>query len=643
MKLIISICLVLAAFVVANNAYKDPYALQNVIFNTAANCSDHTNPCDWSNPSNWIGGIVPTYSSSVTIDYSSVNPPPAPQYINIGNNTSAYMASLNINGPNVELSSYSTMFYVYNTISVNNAHLVLNMGNLYAYGPFNLLGNSTFLAYTSFLNANGSALIDTNAQFHATHNSGVNFDKSIDQSQQTIVFRSAPIIDTMTGFSVAGPNATFLAGINADTNQAMVFLNTTYLYGTTSLQSLRVLNTLTLMDAAVLNVANQFYGLPGCVVSIGDGALTIGNGDVTNFSFAADIQGTVTSSFHGTLLIQNFPGTISIDQVQTMGSVSVDNVYQFNIGSDMDPLQSNLTILNIAGTSYFQIDTADIALIAIGQSASRLAQLRVFISFTSTSNIGRSQTPLNNTIFNVLDGAVLTMEGELTFYGTSGIYLYGEMTILNNIAFDQPPALSIQGGAASLRSDNVTLNGTVTMIAGTYYPVQTTIVGDFDQIGGMLHFAGVIGENLVVMGDFTSTVNGTIAFTDAIQPDSDSVIMVEGQVSITDNLLIQFLETTPQGNVDYYIMSSLNNPIQGMFSFADVAWEATKIIPYTYEIYVTNPANEMILSFKAPPPAQQKHLPGWAVFLIVLAVLTVVGLAFLGFRYYRRNQGYIAL
>ncbi|EFA85739.1 hypothetical protein PPL_00969 [Heterostelium album PN500] len=627
-------------------------AVQSYIWDTTVDCSNIAG-CDFYNATNYVGnapvaGVV--NAGGVIIDYSNTTFT-TPQYITVINGSTIdklYVRGPQTNGSNLldfQVWRDDSGLVVDGSVWFDQANLAVHDGVFTVNNDFfSLNGSTTTLVDAAFIVV-GTTDFSEDSSFTGTNQSTIALD-----GDGYIFFGCTPVLDQETIFNAGGANTTFERGINAETNAGMVFLNATTLNGISSIQQLRIENYVNLGSLATLSISTYCGRGPATdkpVINVGSGNLLISGGTQDeNAPTVVDLY-AINAGYNGVVRIVNFVN-VSIDYVSSLGPFTLDTVDNAYIGGAVSPVDgvtpivSSLNDFRLAGSVGLTVNATTI--LSISYIPSQLFSpnnIGATIYVYGQTALINATTLLNSTIFQVQSGANFMVENDLQFTGKAGIYLMGEMTLNGTIlSFDQPkPAFTLNGGSL-LAINNVTINGNVNFLNGLFQPSGVTVNGDYYQIGGTILFLGVTGENLIVSGDFTVSDQVQIGFDNALIPDVEAVIHVEGLPQVEASIVIQ-MSQAPEPDTEYYLISSLNQSISGMIASFDVV---TPVInSYKSSIVLTDPALSMVLEFTSQPAGHHNKMAGWKVFLIILGVVAGIALIGLGYRYYVRNKGYIAL
>ncbi|GAM23291.1 hypothetical protein SAMD00019534_064660 [Acytostelium subglobosum LB1] len=635
MLLVMSIILMAAVLGTTTSTGVSAQQLTTITFNTMIDCSDLENPCDFMNKTNYLEGIAPSATTNVIINYKSAG---LTQYITLKTGVSATVGALNVGGiGNVEFTVNADLT-VLNLAMFSNVSANVQMSSMTVWDTFLLLKGTLFTVYNGSLLTNSTVIVSDGVILTA-HDSPITFDCAVADASNTqyLQFNSTPVLVGNSPFTVSGPASTFLVGIRAIESTGMVFLNNTDLYGISGMQQLRVLNDLDLRNGATLMVKDFLSGIEYSRINVNSGTLYVNNNNAGAEGSKVKIY-SISSDPMGLITFMNVE-RVDVMQITAEGNFTIDTVTIFNIGSEDAGLVSNFSRLMIAGHSYLNVDNSNIFRLAVIESKLVNSQPGIFFNLTSWNSIYEFESSLNNTIFWVLERSTLEFFDDASFVGVSGIYLYGEITLDQDLFLDEYPALNIVGGVASMVTNSSTITGDVTISNGVLWPLDTTIYGNLYHNGGTIHFVNTYGRNLMILGNYTSEEGAILGFSDSLEMAGFATIYVAGTTDLEATLMIQFIDDIAIAGADYNILSSATN-IVGEFESPEVHWATDEEVD-TFKINMYK-QRDVILTFIG----EKEHhgVPGWGIFLIILAIFVVLGAGVVVYiKYFKKPSGYVPL
>ncbi|EGG20585.1 hypothetical protein DFA_00446 [Cavenderia fasciculata] len=606
----------LSIFVNVNNG--------QIFFNTSSVCTQAA-PCQWNDPTIWIPNGIPTSSSAeidVVIDGNSTN------IIYIVASTVFEIHNLNVQFTVLSIEAGATFDGAFtaedsdisiannpvtvDSINTTNGTLTLLTGSMLSVSNIALFYATQFVA-----SDNSSALFNGNATF---------------QALPPPLFQDASELTCLS-------ECTFHAGVTVNST-GHTGLTNVYLYMTSQFGDVTLVGEMVIVPEATANIQGSFYGSAQSFVSVSTLALLLINGQPQTVTFnqlQVNEQGTVqivnvandvtgaTSYIAGTVLFDNCLGTTSFGQTTAFANLQVAGV----IGE---------LILN----------AANIGNLTQVQSQVPNAQPNVRISSVGDVTLNTFGSLLINTIFDVEQGGSLLLNDDVEFAGPGGFRVYGEFTI-NQATIttendpDYPAVIGITLYGGVLYTENTTIDGVVRIADGTWFPVDTTIVGNVNFQGGYLNFSTATNQNLNISGSLTIGEGATIYLNNDLIAEDDPIVFVSGNVTLGGTIVAIMQDPfSLVYNKNYFIIES-ETSIDGIFISSSVVTSFVSSFEYEFEL---SPGGNYFLQlvFTEPPVPSggpTGHMAGWKVFLIILSILVVLGGGIYGFLRYKRNSGYL--
>ncbi|KAN0003126.1 hypothetical protein ACTFIZ_009283 [Dictyostelium cf. discoideum] len=621
---IIKLLLVLICFIGIISAQTFNFAFNPTL------CGAQENPCKFSDPTNWQQGTVPGDNSNVVIDFTKVTNANKQVFIAaVGiNNT---FASINIVGTsaiNVVVSFQNTNMQVTGGFTGNNSATIVfdneKSNNVTEFG-YDVEVNGKFSLFGSTMQASFSILqfkdifTDQTSQFSAQSSSSVLIN-GVAQFWTTVTFTD--------NSNLIANECFFNAGINSDSR---VVVGPTTFYGQSNLEIVTLNNDI-IVQGGALTIADSFK-------YTGNPSIKVTNANLTISGSASATFPTITLQ-NGNLICFHPKGNFA-NGVQGNGLITFDINKQGNVESECylwNVYSASVNVIVAGGLNLF-VQNCTFGYLNDKQSSFVINpdhQPTPSVQFDGVNSLSYISTNLTQIVFS--DSSMNTLNGPTD----SWVQKY-PINLLGNLAFNQ---VNFFGSIDTLDKDSYIgfdgsiVGGTVDLIAGRIHTQSiSTIVGDLIMTSGAVLDMDQTSDQFSVGGNLEMDAESTIFIAETLYTDADSLITVNGNLVLNGTLIMDITDTNPSDG-DSYNLISCNGATLGTFSTV-VPLSSGQATTLDYSVSVSSSG---IVSIKFTSKEQShKKLPGWAVFLIIVAVLgTVAGVAY-GYIRYKRRAGYLPI
>ncbi|KAK5577126.1 hypothetical protein RB653_002064 [Dictyostelium firmibasis] len=595
-------------------------------------CGAEENPCRFVDSQNWKGGSAPVNGSDCYIDFTGVPNVGKTVYIILSVNMT--LSSIQIVGTtntNVRVSFLNTNLLITKTLSGNNNTAII-------------FDNQAKNNVTSKIDAD----VEVNGRFSLTNGSLVEFSYSVihfvndvfvDQTSNfTAHYYSNVQIDGISQF-YTNPSFTddsnlianecfFNAGINSDSR---VTLGETTFFGASNLNIFTMNGDIFIENGATLAISNLFKFTKNPTITVSKSSLIISgsapetfpsiilkNGNLICFhpiaSFANGIQGSGVVTFDipngGTASPQNTLSKVNSTDINVVvAGASTLFIKDCTFGSLTDKRTSLTNITDHQPTPSVQFDGSN-------------SMIFISTNFTQIVFSDASMNILVGPDFSVVQKYPINLLGDIDM--NQGAFL-GDIDTMDKDSY--------------LGLNDVMISGSVDLIAGRLHPQgDSSILKDFIMSANALLDMDETSNQFSIMGNFEMDSSSTIFISETLSTDSQSLISVGGNLVLNGTLIFDISETNPSDG-DSYNLIDCSGVVVGTFStITPIANGQTTTL--NYKVSVSN--NIVSIEFGSKAPSHKK-LPGWAVFLIILAVLVTVAGAAYGYIRYKKRAGYLPI
>ncbi|KAN0044755.1 hypothetical protein ACTA71_006278 [Dictyostelium dimigraforme] len=589
-------------------------------------CGAQDNACRFLDANNWDNGI-PTNGSSVVIDFTEVTNSKEQVFILASgvNNTFINMTITGSATTNVVVSFFDTNIEIsQNFTGNNNASIVFdnqksNNVTLWGYdfevgGKF-LIQSSTVESSYSILKFN-NMFVDQNSKF-SVQNTNVLIN-GLAQFWTTVSLTDES--------SFIANECVFNAGINSDSRVTL---------GPTSFFSQSNLEIVTF---------NDDVSIEGGALTISDSFKFTGNPTITVHNSNFTISGSSSATFpsivleSGNLVCFHPTGNFS-NGVQGNGTITFDINKQGVTQSQCDLWNVNSTAINVvaAGDLVLNIQNSKFGSLSDKQSSFVINPDHAptpSIQFFGVNKLDYIFTNLSQIVFN--DESFISLNGPTdSWVKKLPINLLGNLAInqVNLFAtvhtMDQASYLGLNGGI---------IGGSVSLTTGRFHAEDiATITGDFILAGGALLDLDQTSSQFSINGNFEMDSESSVFIAESLS--TTSLVIVGGNLVLNGTLIMDVSDTNPSDGDSFNLIQCDGNTV-GSFSTVTLLSNGLAYTSMDYSLSYKN--NVVSISFSSKEPSHKK-LPGWAVFLIILAVLVVVAGAAYGYIRYKKRAGYLPI
>ncbi|KAN0018270.1 hypothetical protein ACTFIU_010884 [Dictyostelium citrinum] len=602
-------------------------------FNFAFNptlCGAEENPCRFTDPDNWKQGAVPSNNSNVIIDFTSVTNA-AKQVFIVASGINNTFSSISINGTsavNVVVSFQNTNMRVNGDFTGNtNASIVFDnqkSNNVTQFG-YDVEVNGQFSLFKSTMEASYSILefnkvfTDQTSKFSAQSSSNVLIN-GIAQFWSTVTFTDES--------SLIANECFFNAGINSDNR---VVIGQSMFYGQSNLEIVTI-NGDIVVQGGSLTIADSFKYTGTPSIKVANANLTISGSSAATFP-TITLQNGNLICFHPKGNFQNGVqgnGLITFD-INKQGNVESE-CYLWNVNS------ANISVTVAGGLNLF-VQNSTFGYLNDKQSSFVVNpdhQPTPSVQFDGTNSMGYIYTNLTQLVFS--DASMTTLNGPTD----SWVQKY-PINLLGNIGFNN---VNLIGSIDTLDKDSYIgldggiIHGSVDLIAGRLHP-QAIAVIDYDLImtSGAVLDMDQTSNQFSIGGNFEMDAESTIFIAESLSTDSDSLISVDGNLVLNGTLIMDITQTDPSDGDSYNLISCSGSVVGGFSSIIPLSNGQATSLGYSVSVSGNGVVS---IKFNSKEPSHKK-LPGWAVFLIIVAVLGTVAGAAYGYIRYKKRAGYLPI
>lgn len=621
---IIKLLLVLICFIGIISAQTFNFAFDPTL------CGAQENPCRFTDPTNWQQGAVPSNNSNVVIDFTKVTNANKQVFI-VASGINNTFTSINIVGTsavNVVVSFQNTNMQVTGGFTGNNSATIVfdneKSNNITQFG-YDVEVNGKFSLFGSTMQASYSILqfkdifTDQNSQFSAQSFSNVLIN-GVAQFWTTVTFTDNSILTANECF--------FNAGINSDDR---VIVGPTTFYGQSNLEIV-TLNDDIIVQGGALTIADSFKYTGNPSIKVTNANLTISGSASANFP-SINLQNANLICFH--------PKGNFANGVQGNGQITFDINKQGNVESECYLWNVNSVGISVtvAGGLNLFVQNCTFGHLTDKQSSFVINpdhQPTPSVQFDGGNSLGYISTNLTQIVFS--DASMNTLNGPFD----SWVRKY-PINLLGNLAFNQ---VNFFGSIDTLDKDSYIgidsgiIGGSVDLIAGRIHPQSiATINGDLIMTSGAVLDMDQTSEQFAVAGNLEMDAESTIFIAETLSTDAGALITVDGNLVLNGTLIMDITDTNPSDGDSYKIISCAGSTLGTFSTIVPLTNGQATTLDYSVSV-----SDDGIVSIKFNSKEQShKKLPGWAVFLIIVAVLgTVAGGAY-GYIRYKKRAGYLPI
>eukprot|EP01132_Coremiostelium_polycephalum_P005150 gene5150-6410_t len=508
-----------------------------------------TQPCNFNNASNWIGGSVPRINDTAIIDYSTVTT--SNSSVNtIVSNHNINIQALNVVGPNVVIKILKgTALFAHKNITITLGSLIQTIGSKVTTQQLNFVNGGAYNNVGGQLSVTGRATFDNSTAFQSSEGAFINL-------QGFNVFNNQPLIKGgETLFNVLGTSV-FYRGFLV---QSTIAIGNAFIYGNAVATEITATHNLTLVSGSNVQVVN-FDGSPGSVVRLENNSSMEITGVPKHYS-VANINQLITVP-NSIVTISN--AKINITQYVSTGTVILDQVTG-QLGNGI------LNTLYLAGDILLEATGSRIN--NLGNIASKYGTFDSYrISFDQLTGNRICNTTIQDELFQnltitVLSTGKLYMEPLNCNFATtnqSTIDVFGQFVSIDAILY--PQIKSYVSKSCHLQFIDTIVHHSINMSGGFLVADNLTIMEDL-----YIYNSAVVETNSTQSGSNPISVGGNIYLDEGsisvknLSEKTTVPIYSDGTIDMTGQTLYIQFDDTIINSYQYNIFESKTNITSALF------------------------------------------------------------------------------